>query len=245
MIQFGSGALWGNPTTGNLAINPTPQRFGILQDVNVEISQALKELRSANKFPDDVAPSDMKVSGKASIGKLEVDLFNNLFFADTVATGGVATEQDEPATIPTATAFTVTVVNSTTFTTDLGVLYAATSKNLTRVATSPTIGQYTVSAGVYTFASADEGVAVIISYKYSVTTGKTLSVHNQLQGYGPVFEIFLFQPYQGQNGIHLYAARSSKLSMPMKRDGYQIAEFDFEAYANPAGQVMDFFQTSN
>lgn len=27
-------------------------------------------------------------------------------------------------------------------------------------------------------------------------------------------------------------------------DGFMIVEFDFTAFANPAGKVMDFFQTS-
>lgn len=47
MFQFGSGTLWGYPVGGNLAANPTPIKFGTLQDVSLEISGSLKELHFA------------------------------------------------------------------------------------------------------------------------------------------------------------------------------------------------------
>lgn len=248
MFQFGIGALFAIPTTGNLASTPTPQQFGTLQDVSFEISQKLETLMGTGKFPDDTAPSDMKITGKATFGNLQVDLFNQLFFGQSaLAVGIAATALNEAHSVPATTTYTVTVTNSTGFTKDFGVIYANGAR-FERVTTSPTAGQYTVSAGVYTFAVADASAAVLISYEYTPTvntTGKTLTVTNQLQGFGPVFELYLDQPYQGANGVHLYACRSSKLGLPLKRAGYQVAEFDFEAYANAAGNVIDFFQGSN
>ncbi len=49
---------------------------------------------------------------------------------------------------------------------DQGVTFAATGVALTQVASGPTAGQYAVAAGVYTFAAADVGKAVLISYGY-------------------------------------------------------------------------------
>jgi len=49
---------------------------------------------------------------------------------------------------------------------DLGVVYAASGAALTPVAASPTTGQYSVSAGAYTFSSGDAGNAVAISYGF-------------------------------------------------------------------------------
>jgi hypothetical protein len=337
MLQFGSGVLWGIPTIGNLAANVTPQRFGTLQDVSVDISQKLVELMGANKGPDDVAPSDMKVTGKAGIGKLDINIYNHLFFANSVTTSATGFVPDEPHAVPATSAYTITVAGSATFSKDLGVLYQATVANgwnstpLTRIpGGTPSLGEYTVSAGVYTFAAADasaavlisynyissdtlvpaeaqtipsttpykltvahgatfvadegvvyasgltpltkvfitptvtgtyevntgtgeytfaagdEGVAVLISYTYrAVGTAQTLTVTNQLQGYGPVFELYLFEPYQGQNGMHLYACRSSKLTQPRKRDGYRIDSFEFTSYPNPAGNWIDYFQATS
>jgi hypothetical protein len=50
---------------------------------------------------------------------------------------------------------------------DLGAAYVATGASLTRVAVAPASGQYTASAGVYTFSSSDAGAALLISYGYT------------------------------------------------------------------------------
>lgn len=49
---------------------------------------------------------------------------------------------------------------------DLGVNYTATGLSLTPVASAPTLGQYTVSAGAYGFSAADAGAAVSLTYGY-------------------------------------------------------------------------------
>jgi hypothetical protein len=249
MFQFGIGGMFGNPVGGNLATPSGPQQFGTLQDVSVEFTQKLVELYGQNKFPDDVAPSDMKLSGKAAFAKIEIELFNALYFAETIATGIDIVKDREAATVPsTPGPYTVTVTEAADFVKDLGVLYAATGKPFERVAAaSEALGKYSVNetTGVYTFASADGGADVLISYVYSDTGGRTLTVTNRIQGYGPVFELYMLQPYQGTNGLHLYACRASKMSAPMKRDNYLISDFEFEAFANAAGKVFDWFQISN
>ena len=49
---------------------------------------------------------------------------------------------------------------------DTGVVYANTGVALSAVAANPTVGQYSVAAGVYTFSSADVGATVLISYGF-------------------------------------------------------------------------------
>lgn len=49
---------------------------------------------------------------------------------------------------------------------DLGVVYASSGAALTPVAASPAAGQYSVAAGLYTFAAADAGANVAVSYGY-------------------------------------------------------------------------------
>lgn len=252
MFQFGVGYLFANPTGGNLAVNPTPQQFGTLQDVSLEITQDLKELRGNLKFPDDVAPGNMKISGKAGAGRLEVDLFNQLFFADSVSAGIKVIQAVEAQTVNIATN-TATVTHAAGFFQDEGVWYlnppAGFRKDLDKVASAPAQGQYAVNAatGIYTFASADSGAQTLISYVYNPspnTAGRTITVNNQLLGYGPTTELWLAQPYQGTNGIHLYAVRFAKLGIPLKREDYQIADLEFQGFANASGQVIDFFQVT-
>jgi hypothetical protein len=67
-------------------------------------------------------------------------------------------------------------------------------------------------------------------------------VTNRIQGYGPVFEMYLNQPYQGTNGLHLRACRASKMSAPMKRNGYLISDFEFESFPDAGGNWFDWFQ---
>jgi hypothetical protein len=78
----------------------------------------------------------------------------------------------ETHTIPGAP-YIVTVTGVTNFAGDLGVSYATTGLLFFRVAINPTVGQYTVANGVYTFNPADSGQAIYISYD-------TLPVWNEI-----------------------------------------------------------------
>jgi hypothetical protein len=49
---------------------------------------------------------------------------------------------------------------------DLGVVYAATDAALTAVASSPSAGQYAVSAGAYSFSESDAGAFLSLAYGY-------------------------------------------------------------------------------
>jgi hypothetical protein len=245
MIHFGSGVLYGVPNGGNFAANPSPIQFGTLQSVSLDIDATLKELKGMFQFPDDIAVSDRSIKGKASVGQISGALFNNLFFADVQTTG---TEQPagggtgEVGIIPSASTYVVTVANSLTFLRDYGVRYQSNGIQFQRVITSPTIGQYTVSAGVYTFAAADSGKGVLISYNYTSVNGVTTQLNNQLRGYSPSFELYLAKNYRfASGGVRLFSCKAGKLSMPTKMDDYSISEIDFEAFANPAGQVANFF----
>ena len=249
MFQFGIGGLFVNPIGGNEATNPTPYEMLTVQDVSIDISQDLKELVGQSKFPDDIAPGQMKVTGKFQFGRIDISIFNNIFFGDTAAAGIKQIIKDEVGAVASATPWQYTTTKASTFIVDLGVRYAATGASLTRVTTTPTQGQYSVSAGVYTFASADSGAAILVSYVATATAvGKTVQINNQLMGYGPVFELWLTEPYQtlsgAASGIHLYACRLSKLAQGLKNTDYLKPEMDFSAFANAAGQVGEFFQTA-
>lgn len=251
MIQFGAGNILALPLTsvGNPATNPTPVQPLSLQDSSVEFDQKIEQLRGQNKYADDIAPGDCDIKGKISFGQSEIIQFNNLMFAGGTSAGVTATQPNEPHAVPaTPGPYTVIIAppSSGTFGKDGGVRYAATGAPLQRLTTgTPAQGQYTVSAGTYTFAAADQGAAILISYTYTLSTsGNTLTISNQAQGYGPAVEIYFNKPYQGTNGLHLYYVRCSKFAIPTKRSGYEIYEVDFMASANPAGQVFDWFQAS-
>src|SRR5947209_15758676 len=159
MFHFGSGTLWGYPSGGNLAANPTPIKFGTLQDVNLEISGALKELYGQNQFAEAVARGKCKISGKAKFAQIVGKHVNDLFFGQTMSSGQKLTALDETQTVPGTSPYTVTVTNSAQFVDDWGVRYSATGLPLTKITSAPVQGQYSVSGGTYTFAVADAGAA--------------------------------------------------------------------------------------
>lgn len=251
MFVFGIGMLVARPVGGNLGTPSFPQRFGTIQDVSLDLTQKLVELRGQYKYPDDVAPSDMDIKGKAGFGRIEIETYNALFFADVISAGIKVMIDGEEHTIAGGTDVTtpVEVTNHDTFETDLGVRYKDTGVEFQVVAGgSEAEGKYSVDeeTGIYTFDPADLGQDVLISYEYtSAAAGRTMLVTNHIQGYGPVFELWLSQPYQGTNGLHLFRCRSSKMNAPMKRDGYMIPDFEFTAYPNAAGEVAEWFQISD
>jgi hypothetical protein len=85
-----------------------------------------------------------------------------------VFSAGLGALASETRTIPASTPWQLTVNGSATFNCDHKVSFS-TGTALTRVASGPTAGQYSVSsAGLYTFAAADANKAVTITYAQRV-----------------------------------------------------------------------------
>ena len=233
MFEFGAGTLWGFPVGGNTAANPTPMKFGTLQDVSLDISGDVKQLYGQKQFPEAVARGKCKITGKAKAAAINGKMYNDLFFGQTLkAPRMITTALDETAAIP-ATPFQITVVNATHFKQDWGVRYAATGLPLTRVASGPVLGQYSVNTGtgVYTFSAADTGASVQISYTWvNSSVGTQLNITSQLMGFAPTIQILLETVYNSnQFSVLLYSAICSKLTIATKQEDFIIPEFDFEA----------------
>lgn len=238
-INFGVGTAIGRRTDIS---NPTPAFLGILQDIEIDFDQTLKELMGQYKMPVDVAPANLKVTGKAKFAKIQANIVNDMFMGQTLTSAsGQLMAIGEAESIPaTPGPYTVTVSHAVTFKEDLGVFYASNGVQLTRVSTGPAVGQYSVdeATGIYTFAAADQALAITVYYSYTVTTLKQISLSNQLMGSGPVFELNLQQQYTNNLGVtnqlflKLNACRSSKLTWPFKNADYTIQEFDFTAFAD-------------
>lgn len=251
LYQFGVGYLLAKPRGGNASTPSGPVRFGTVQDIALDITQKLVKLMGQMKGPDDIAASDMEVKGKSGFGELDVNIWNALMFGDTVAAGITRAVIDEAAAIPT-TPYQVTVVNAAHFIDDFGVRLASDGSYLKVVPSSPATGQYSVNpaTGIYTFAAADTGNNVLISYTWSDTThGRTATFKNHLQGYGPEFSLLCTMPYESNlsplndSGIELLRCKASKMSIPFKRDGYIISDFEFESFPDQTGTWWKFYES--
>ena len=239
MFAFGSGVLLGQRTD---IANSTPVNFGLVQEVHLDLQFTAKELYGQYQFPVAIARGKGKATGKAKMAQISGLAFNNLFFGASMTTGQFATAFGEAGTVPASSAYTVTVTNSGAWQDDYGVVFAATGLPLTKVASGPAAGQYSVAAGVYTFTSGDASKAVLISYTYTVTgTGQQFTLGNPLLGVTPTFQAQLYTSFQGKPvNVKLFNCVSTKLSYATKLEDFVIPELDFDIFANAAGNVLQW-----
>lgn len=237
MFIFGSGVLIGTPS----GANATPLNFGLVNEVSIDESVELKQLFGQTNYPIAIGAGTIKTSGKAKAARISGQAMGSLYYGVTPTAGQTASVMGEADTIPSATSYTITVAQSATWTQDQGVQYAATGLPFKRVASGPTIGQYSVAAGIYTFAAADEGKAVLVSYNYTVSsTGQSIPIASKLIGPTVNFALNLYgaDPNTGLGyTLQLYNCVVSKFAFGTKLTDFVMPEFDFEYYANAAGAV--------
>jgi hypothetical protein len=107
-----------------------------------------------------------------------------------------------------------------------------------KVLGTPTTGQYSVTAGVYTFASADVGKQVIIDYTYTSTGGNTITLPNPVMGVSYPFGLWIKTSLQGQDAIiKLPNVVSGKMSIPLKLGEWSMNDFDFNVFADGGGNI--------
>ena len=242
---FGVGFLFATPQ----GANPTPTRFGRLQDVAVDFSYDNKLLYGSNQYALEQARGKAKIELKAAVGVVDPILFNAIFFGLTTTTGETLNSVDESATPASGT---FTVANGATFSQDLGLYNTVTGLWMARVASAPAAGQYAVNTttGVYTVNTAQNGQLLKASYTYaSASTGSSLAFTNQLMGSSVIFSVQLVNKFKGSDGVvrSLYlnfpAVQCPKLAMPLKLDDFTLPQLDMSAQDNGAGNVFNYSMT--
>src|SRR5271170_7649691 len=106
-LAFGAGALWGNRTdvTGS---GIGPDQFGIPQDVQIDWDWQTKELWGQFQFPVDIARGQGKITGKAKFARIFGAIYGDLFFGQTPTAGQLTVSENEAATVPATSSYTVT-----------------------------------------------------------------------------------------------------------------------------------------
>jgi hypothetical protein len=238
MFSFGSGVLIGTRTD---IANATPINFGLVQEVHIDESASIKELFGQFQHPVAIARGTIKTTGKAKVARISGLAFASLFYGVVPVAGQLATAFGEAGVVPT-TPHQVTVANAATFVADLGPINATTGLPLIKVAAGPATGQYSVNptTGVYTFAAADVGLALLMNYTYTIAgTGQKFTVTNQLLGTTPTFGATFYTTHQGKAvSVSIANATSSKLTFGTKLEDFVLPEFDFSCFADAAGNLM-------
>ena len=233
-LIFGIGALWGQRSD---VAGVGPDQFAVLQDNSIDFSFEVKELYSQLGYPIDIARGKGKISGKAKVARVFVSLYADIFFGETAVSGEDNVSENE---LHTLAAGTLSATHVSTFVADLGVYYAAAGNfRFTEVFTTagPTaLGQYSQANGSYTFFTGDIGAVIAISYVFTDTSGKTITINNNFMGYTPTFIGTFYQSRatQGSSGqltLRLNECVSSHLTIPTRIDDYAIQDFDFAAFS--------------
>lgn len=239
--NFGTGGLY-------LVDSSSPAQatqVGVLKDVSLDISFDTKELRGSYTFPVDIARAGGKIEGSASFAQISGRLINAILGGTQTTAGSTIGSNNETGTVPATSAYTITVANTTGWS-DLGVYDVTASKFMTRVTSSPSTGQYSAAAGVYTFAAADASHSVQISYSYTNTTAgqSTVTLTNQLMGSGTTYQISLWNTYKGKSiGVKLYAATLGKYSFSMPNEDFTEESLDFMGFADASNNVISVYTT--
>lgn len=239
---FGAGRFYGVPS----ASNPTPTHFGLTQDISVDFKRSVKELYGFNQLAADVASAELSVSGKVTLGTLNGRLINDLMMGASSNTGQTNWVFGESGTVP-STPYQITVANASGFTLDLGVTNVSTGVPLTRVANSPSTGQYSVANGVYTFAAADTTNAVAISYLYTTTGGQTVTMTNQPMGKTGNFQAITETLWGTEKTVlQLYNCMATDWGMATKINDYTKPTFGFMAGTDATGTlgIMSFAEVN-
>jgi hypothetical protein len=240
-LQFGSGVLFGIPNAGNLAANPSPQRFGILQEVSVEFKGDLKKLFGQKQFPVAKARGKIDVTGKGKFATLDPTLLNQIYFGQTSSTGVLRVVDLESHTPAASVApGNTTAAVAGTLVVDYGVINKDTGLNMVKIASgSPTVGQYKFTPAVtggsattaaWVFNASETASAVLLSYTYQDTTGVTIALNNQLMGYAPEMQMLLYNNFRNKYfALQLNSCILGMVGIPTKQEDFWIQDFDLDA----------------
>lgn len=242
---FGTGAIY---ATSNKAGTNTPRKFGALQELMVDFAYNIKELYGQNQYPLAIGRGFAKVTGKAKAANFNAAMLADLFFNPTVAPSTTQTSlvEDEKRTV----ASTTTIANNTTGFKDLGVIDNTTGLPMTKVASAPAIGQYSVNEATATYTwNASFPTEVLLGYTFTATVvgSSSFSIDNQKLGIAPFFAVQVGGEYQqpGAGGtttakqwsLKLNQCMAQKWSLQTKQEDFVVPEFDFVAFADASGII--------
>lgn len=233
-VMFSAGSLVLVDSSGTL---PQSKNVGLLKNIEATFESAIKSYFGKKKFAVANATGECKVSGSIGFGHIDGSLIASVL-GGTKTTGRKLAE-NKSGLIP-ATPYQVTITHSADFTRDLGV--EIDGKTATQVSTTPTAGQYSVAAGVYTFAAADTGKTYDLNAEYSATTGSTIKISNAQMGTDVVFELNMWNDFRGSHfGMTLYQVILSNLGLKFASDEFTAEDLKWEASVNAAGDLGELY----
>jgi hypothetical protein len=220
----------------------TPIRIGLVQSLGYEVDLKLKPAYGPAIFPVAFGAGQGSVKLKIKMLSISGWAINAMLYGQAVAPAqGYQILYNQPYTIPASTPYTIVIAAAKQ---DLGVFYQVQnvypsgvySQQLMPVASAPAIAQYSFApaTGTYTFAAADTGKQLVITYATQPTTPYYYrwSLGNPIQSSPPTFQIQFTPFFNGQsNLITLPACNAEKFSLPTKQGDWVEYEVDAQAFS--------------
>jgi hypothetical protein len=239
MYSFGAGVAFATPTTdayGAVIAHPTPLMFMTTQDVEIDFKFDTKELFGQNQFAVAIGRGKGAISGKIKSANIISGMLETVVFGQAGTAGLMSVRQD---TVGTTIAATVTP--SSSFIADLGVISATTGQPYTRVPSAPATGQYSVAAGVYTFAAADVGKVAYINFRYTTAAlagARQIALKSLPMGYAPTFRLDQYAAYQGESLLFSFNnCVADGIKFGFKNDDFTIPDMGFKICADAGGNI--------
>ncbi len=234
---FGAGRVF---MTANL-VNPTPARALVPQSQGLDFKRKVESLFGEKQLAIAVGSGQMEVTGKVEYSSAQARIIADILFGVPASTGSYAESDKEAGAVAAATPFILTTVNAASWLFDLGVIASVSGTIYSRVASGSEVAgkSYSVANGIYTFAAGDAGLAMLISYAYTVTTtGEQITLTNQLQGQTGNFQAVHVLPWGTlQDMFVLYNCTASSGGLSMKQSGFATQTLDYTASTNTNDQL--------
>lgn len=243
MIKFGSGDAWLTPLTPN----PTPVHLAHLKEASIDLDVDIKSLYGKGRFPIAHAGGEGKLEFKGKDAQVSSAAMNILMNGGGLTDGLIAITDVYAALVPdTPFSLTPTVPDGGSFDADLGVR-GADGFPWVRVASNPSAKQYAVNTttGAYTFAAANVGTPVYISFAHRKASAdgamKRMKMSNITQGALAHFRLDYFTEYDGKQFVFImFSVAAGKFGMSFKSGDFSVPEFNLSAMEDGNGDVFEF-----
>ena len=182
LLQIGAGSAYIMDLTQSPAQRIEP---GLIKSGKVSFKQKMEFESGAMQMAMYAATLETEITGEVTFKALDIALLKAVGLAQLSGGSGLSTIAvlADPKTV----AASVTLTGSVDI---LSILDRTTGTFFKKVASAPTAGQYSFTAGAVTFAAADVGKSVAISWmKASATENNKLILSNAIQQQSQYFGI--------------------------------------------------------
>lgn len=144
---------------------------GVVNSISSTHTVNTSTLPNGNSARDLLFSTGVSETVTVNLSSFQPALYAALAAAD-IESGNFALRKVEETSIPSASPWTVTLTKTPT---GDPVIHNEDNSPFIKVATSPAVGQFSVSASTVTFNSADAGQEVVIAYDTTVTNANKMS----------------------------------------------------------------------